>query len=144
MAAATLQPTGFRLYKREKLCSTKSIDLLFSRTAEGGQAALCYPLRVAWRRNPQRSGAAQFLVVVPKKRLRHAVDRVAMRRLVREAYRLNRSRLGSAAAQPIDIAFIYVADRRFPYRRVAAALAKALAHISRSLKQQANDITNQA
>ena len=121
----------FRLYKREKLCSETAIDLLFSRTG-GGQAALLYPLRVVWRHNDHRSGGAQFLISVPKKRLRHAVDRVAMRRLIREAYRLNRRHLGDAEKTGMDIAFTYVADKRTDFRRITSAMVKALRRIARS------------
>ncbi len=121
----------FRLYKREKLCSETAIDLLFSRTG-GGQAVLLYPLRVVWRHNDRRSGGAQFLISVPKKRLRHAVDRVAMRRLIREAYRLNRSHLGDAGEMGVDIAFAYVADKRTDFRRITSAMVKALRRIARS------------
>ncbi len=128
----TLSQHTFRLYKREKLCSETAIDLLFSRTG-GGQAALFYPLRVVWRNNPKRqSEVAQFLISVPKKRLRHAVDRVAMRRLIREAYRLNRSQLGQSATMPVDIAFTYVADKRVDFNHITSAMIKALRRIAKS------------
>lgn len=122
----------YRLYKREKLCSETAIDLLFSRQG-GGQAALLYPLRAVWRHNTARGGGAQFLISVPKKRLRHAVDRVAMRRLIREAYRLRRMHLGDAAHMPVDIAFTYVADNRVDFPRIAGAMSKALRRIAKSL-----------
>ncbi|MEY8605462.1 ribonuclease P protein component [Muribaculum intestinale] len=122
----------FRLYKREKLCSDTAIDLLFSRQG-GGQAALFFPLRVVWRHNQARSGGAQFMISVPKKRLRHAVDRVAMRRLIREAYRLNRRHLGEAIDMPVDIAFAYVADRHTDFRRVSHAMIKSLRRIAKSV-----------
>lgn len=47
-----------------------------------------------------------------------------MRRVVREAYRLNRQII--PADLPVDIAFIYVASERLPYSRVEAALRKLL------------------
>ncbi len=39
---------------------------------------------------PADVGALQMLVTVPKKKRRRAVDRVLMRRRIREAYRINR------------------------------------------------------
>ena len=128
----------FRLYKREKLCSDTAIDLLFSRQG-GGQAALSFPLRVVWRHNHARSGGAQFLISVPKKRLRHAVDRVAMRRLIREAYRLNRRHLGEAIDIPVDIAFTYVADKHTDLRRVTNAMIKSLRRIAKSMLPDGDD-----
>lgn len=115
-----------RLYKREKLCSVTDIARLFARS-EGAQAFMAYPLRVVWRRG-EPGGAVRFMITVPKKRLRHAVDRVAMRRRIREAYRLNRP--GWSATERLDIAFVYVADSLKPYTRIEEAMRKAMVHIT--------------
>ena len=83
---------GLRLYKIEKLRGKTAIDALFSRSADRRPSgSVCYPLRAVWQVNSRRSARCpQFLVMVPKRRLRHAVDRVQMRRRIRESYRLNR------------------------------------------------------
>ncbi|MCM1163119.1 MAG: ribonuclease P protein component [Muribaculaceae bacterium] len=121
---------NLRLYKKEKLCSEVAISQLFNRDSEGVKSSLAYPLRVAWKLNPGRRGddVAQFLVSVPKKRLRHAVDRVTVRRRVREAYRLNRHLLPKGAK--IDMAFIYVASEVLPSSRIVPALCRLLSRIS--------------
>lgn len=119
-----MKPLG--LHKAEKLCSTISIDALF---ASRGKGALAFPLRMVWRVNTGRTrgAAVQFLISVPKKRLRHAVDRVAMRRRIREAYRLNRHLIGAIAeGDRIDVAFIYVAPDLRPYRSVESAMRRLL------------------
>lgn len=64
---------------------------------------------------------------VPKKRLRHAVDRVTMRRRIRESYRLNRHLLRRDEA--VDIVFIYVADKLLPSAKVATAVCRLLERI---------------
>lgn len=69
------------------------------------------------------------MISVPKKRLRHAVDRVAVRRRIREAYRLNRSLLGDVAEMPVDIAFIYLSDKVLPSAQIHAAMCKALGKV---------------
>lgn len=120
-----------RLYKSEKLCSETVIARLFRHDGEEGvRSALCYPLRASWTTDSSREtcGRARFLVSIPKKRLRHAVDRVRMRRVVREAYRLNRDLL--PAGVPLDIAFIYVATERLPYSKVESALKRLLSRIN--------------
>ena len=118
---------GLRLYKKEKLCSATAIDALFRR-GTGTSAALAWPLRAVWRHNPRRHSDAPiaFLISVPKKRLRHAVDRVAMRRRIREAYRLARPEHPMPASARLDVAFIYVADKLVDYQSVADAMARLL------------------
>lgn len=118
-----------KLYKREKLCSKQAIDNLFARdrNVAGLRSLLAFPFRVVWRIVPEGEQAApvpQFLVSVPKKRLRHAVDRVRMRRLVREAWRLHRDRL--PAEGRVQIAMIYVGDKLLPYARVERAVLKIM------------------
>lgn len=91
---------------------------------------MAYPLRAVWRVSERNGASVQFLISIPKKRLRHAVDRVTMRRRVREAYRLNRNELTLPEGVNIDMAFIYVADYLQPYSRIESAVIKALNKIS--------------
>ena len=118
------------LKKSEKLCSQTAIDALFS-PATAAKGALAYPLRMvsAPRSGVRRPGAApvQFLISIPKKRLRKAVDRVKMRRRVREAYRLNRERIRRLNPEEnLDVAFVYIANTLTPYDRVERAMKKLL------------------
>lgn len=126
----------YELGKRHKLCSQVAVEKLF--TSDDSQSALCYPLRGVWRQGVRRQGSDaasyQFVVTVPKKRLRHAVDRVAVRRRIREAYRLNHgsieeARSPEASAQPVDIAFVYVANRVMPSSAIHSAMVKLLGKI---------------
>ncbi len=121
---------GLRLYKKEKLCSAVAIEILFSR-GSGAKSALAYPVRAVWRHNPRRRSDAPvaFVVSVPKKRLRHAVDRVAMRRKIREAYRLCRPNFPMPEGARIDLAFIYVADRLTDYATVARGVERLMAQV---------------
>lgn len=115
------------LYKKEKLCSVVAIDQLFG---NGGAefSRLAYPLRAIARNNVRRSSDAPvaFLISVPKKRLRHAVDRVTMRRRIREAYRLSSLRQRTPGALRLDVAFVYVADKPLPYSAVERAMRRIL------------------
>ena len=120
---------GLRLYKIEKLCSETAISRLFARSDREVRTALVYPLRLAWRIDGVREvKVPRFLVTVPKKRIRHAVDRVTMRRRIREAYRLNRDIVPRDL--PADIAFIYVADKLLPYSRIETAMRRLLASLA--------------
>lgn len=126
--------TNFRLYKSEKLCSVTAIDALFA-SRDKSRGALAFPLRAVWRENPGRTRGAdiQFIIIVPKRRLRHAVDRVTMRRRIREAYRLNRSILTGLNTGPVDLALIYVAPGKSAYAAVETAVRRLLGTMSSKL-----------
>lgn len=130
---------SLRLYKKEKLCSTIAIEALFSRTGRA-EGALCWPLRAVWRPNPRRHSDAPvaFLISIPKKRLRHAVDRVTMRRRIREAYRLNHGQFPLPDGSRIDLAFIYVADRLTSYAECERAVVRLLTALQRSVQPHAD------
>lgn len=127
--------TGYRLYKKEKLCSLTAIESLFAPTATkagANNSIIAYPWRAVWRVNDIRSvKCPQFLITVPKKRLRKAVQRVTMRRRMREAYRLHRNLLPEST--PVDIAFIYVANDLTDYRHTKKSITKILNGIKAQL-----------
>lgn len=133
---------SLRLYKKEKLCSVTAINSLFDIRQRGVTpqqgALIAYPLRMVWNANQNRTkpSGIQFLISIPKKKIRHAVNRVAMRRRVREAYRLNRHLVTLPQSIPaLDIAFIYVSDQISNSARIHASMVKLL--------QRANDHINQ-
>ncbi|MDE6331397.1 MAG: ribonuclease P protein component, partial [Muribaculaceae bacterium] len=96
--------------------------------------SLEYPLRALWRINPTRHSYAPlaFLISVPKRRLRHAVDRVAMRRRIREAFRLNRHKCELPDGIRIDLAFVYVGKGLCKYSVIEKAMLRLLSSISDS------------
>ena len=105
--------------------------MLFN-TGGTSQAMLAYPLRAVWRQNDGRycDAPMQFLISVPKKRLHHAVDRVMMRRRIREAYRLNHKEYSLTDDARIDVAFICIANSLLPYKTIEKAMKKILKNIS--------------
>lgn len=95
----------------ERLKSRTSIGLLFSRdsrsVAESG-------LRLVWRPSPEPLvRGVQVLVAAPKKRFKHAVVRNRVKRLLREAWRMERGTLPDewlAAQSPKLIGLIYTGE----------------------------------
>lgn len=132
-------PESLRLYKKEKLCSAVAIEQLFG---PGGAdfARLVYPLRAVARRNPRRSSDAPvaFMISVPKKRLRHAVDRVAMRRRIREAYRLNHRNINLEDGIRLDVGFVYVANGLVPYADIERAMLRLLQGLQDAFPQSSD------
>ena len=124
------------LPKNKRLCSSKAIDTLFSK----GRTAIAYPLRAVYHLQPALPGEpqARFMITVPKKKIRHAVGRVLMRRRIREAYRLNRHRLfptletqGKAA----DIAFVYLSSEPADFDTIQTCLCQLLDKIANDATQ---------
>ncbi|MCJ0743606.1 ribonuclease P protein component [Pedobacter montanisoli] len=70
--------------KEERLCSKKSLDLLFKK----GSSFLFYPFRITYLPVSQsHSFPVQIVINVAKKRYKHAVDRNLIKRRTKEAYR---------------------------------------------------------
>jgi len=115
------------LRRNERLSLKRQIDRLF---AEGSSFA-AYPLRVVFLREPKADplSTAATLISVPKKRLKHAVDRNYVRRRIRECYRLNKQPLTdllSSGAEMMLIAFIYLAAERTTTAVISKAMDKAI------------------
>lgn len=127
----------FGLYKKQKLCSQIAIDNLFS---GGDLSRLAFPIRMVVRRNDRRHSDAPiaFLISIPKKRLRHAVDRVLMRRRIREAFRLNHAEFALPEGTRVDVAFIYVSNKLESYVHVERAMRRLLDNIVRHYAQANN------
>ena len=100
-----------RFPKAEHLCLRNDIDNLF---AAGAKALTAYPLRIVFREVKHREGPqVKVLLSVPKRKLRHAVDRNRAKRQLREAYRLNKTVLLEALLphQGLHLAFMWLSDK---------------------------------
>lgn len=128
---------GLRLYKKEKLSSPTAIEQLFGRPGvkrpdNPVYRAIAYPWRAVWTVNTRRhADCPQFLISVPKRRVRHAVDRVLQRRRCREAYRLHRDLLPGDVK--LDIALVYIGAPGEDYDRTERAVVKLLGKIAAGL-----------
>ena len=114
---------GLRLYKYEKLCSRKLIDRMF---AAKNNSIKSYPIRLIYHVTDKQQSSAQFFISVPKKRLRHAVDRVLMRRRIREAYRLNKRELPPSG---VDILFVWSSAELCDFSTIEAEMKQSLQRI---------------
>ena len=126
----------YKLKKDEKLCSRKAVQQLF----DEGKSLMAFPLRAAYRLRPPGEHPVQFLISIPKKRIRHAVGRVALRRRVREAYRLNRRDLLQAPLSDsgwgVDIAFVYLDNGPTPYSVINEKMISLLTRIAQAAQEQ--------
>ena len=116
-----------KFYKEERLCSKKSLDLLF----KNGSSFLLYPFRVTYFfvAEPHQF-PAQVVINVAKKRYKHAVDRNLIKRRTREAYRLQKQELlySFLADKPelLLLSLQYVGKQKYEYAFFEKKLAQAL------------------
>ena len=122
-----------RLRKFERLCSRTAVDRLFAE----GHSIIAYPLRAVWLGRKAGDQPVRMLVNVPKKKHRHAVDRVLLRRRIREAYRLHRHTILTpaleAASTAIDVAFLFLSNERTPYSTIEARMCELLSRIAQQV-----------
>lgn len=142
----------FTLRKGEKLRHRTLVEALFKE----GKSIYDFPLRLTWRmidnerltesfrdHVPERIDSVQMLVTVPKKKRRHAVDRVLLRRRIREAYRLNRIPLLQRIDQEknpgtLSLAFVYIDTRNASYAEIEEKMKNLLRKLISRLPQQTN------
>ena len=126
----------YKLKKDEKLCSRTAVQLLF----DEGKSMMAFPLRAAYRLRPRGEHPVQFLISIPKKRIRKAVQRVTLRRRVREAYRLNRRELLLPTLEQegwgVDIAFVYLDTTMAPYDVIQEKVTSLLTRIAQAAAEQ--------
>lgn len=117
---STVKRNTFR--KPEKICNQNQIDSLFKegKSLKSGLFRLLFI-----ETESVGKMAVQVLIAVPKKNLRHAVDRNRMKRLVREAYRLSKHNIldhYSEVGKHLDIAIIFMGKQCVSQAETTAAI----------------------
>lgn len=139
-AAAAVAGVRLTFSKCERLRHRCAVTRLF----DEGESEYAYPLRMFYLTVdeaeldrmfhgyvPADMAHLQMMVTVPKKKFKHAVDRVWLRRRIRESYRLNRLPLratvqADAAGRYLLLAFIYVGAEKRGYESINKKMVKLL------------------
>ena len=108
--------------KSEKLCGQINIDHLYRQ----GKRFVAWPLRVTYL---PIDSATQVVVWAPKSLFKKAVDRNHLRRLMREAYRLNKDII-EGENMHYQLAFNYIDKEKQSYAIIEKAICKALKRIA--------------
>lgn len=129
--------------KSERLRHKILVDALFAK----GKTLFEYPLRLTYRplsasdlensfrmQIPEGIAPLQVMITVPKKKRRHAVDRVLIRRRIREAWRLQRRQLrraieGHPELRSLSVAIIYQADYNIESTKIVAKISRLIAQL---------------
>ena len=118
----------FTFSKQERLFYHRHIASLFS----GGSSFILHPLKVYYLK-PDMSDdrTSRVLITIPRRKFKHAVDRNRLRRLIREAYRLNKYRLQNITVQ-LHIGFVYIGNTvKIPYSEVESKIKACLDRLAK-------------
>lgn len=101
--------------KKEKLKSKIIIDRLFAE----GYSVKKYPLRLVYLPLEDPSDQVNKVAVsVPKRSFKRAVDRIRLKRLMREVYRKNKYLVTNNLAQNYALMFIYTGREIWNYQEL--------------------------
>lgn len=113
-----------------------------------------FPLKMIWNslspeelqanfrnRVPDLIGPVQVLVSVPKKKRRRAVDRVLMRRRIREAFRLNRGQLVQVvkaipSLRTLSVGVVYMKEANVEYSEIEEKMIRLLDRLAAKVKEK--------
>lgn len=118
---------AFSFTKQERLHKRKDIQELF----EKGSSFYSYPFKVFWRFH-QADQPNQILISVSVRNFKRAVDRNLLKRRIREAYRLHKSRL---AVNQIQIAFIFTSKEVLSFKEIESKLLLSFGKLERLVRK---------
>lgn len=121
-------------FKRsERIKSKRIIDSMFCGKSSSHAV---YPLRVVYK---EYENPTAILVSVAKKRFKRAVHRNRIKRLIREAYRLNKGPLLSLLEnrnKSLAIAFIFISEKMPTFEKVESSINKMLTLIIEDMNKE--------
>lgn len=125
-----------RFPKKERLKSRKSIESLF----KTGKWINAFPVLIVWQEASHEDGVAvKTGVSVSKRKVRKAVGRNRIKRLIREAYRLNKNELiatvEGSQIPGIDLMFIFSGTEKPRFVEVDQKITSLLKRLNKDLNK---------
>jgi len=126
--------------KRERIKKRKQIDNLFSE----GRSFTLRPFKVYYKLNDNMADPpVQILIAIPKKYYIRSVDRNKLKRLIREAYRINKHIITECLEQiriNLQVGFVYSWNSGIlPYSEIEKKLIGCLYKLAGIIAQQSID-----
>ena len=130
-------PESQTLKKEERIYLRSELNELFASRG----SFVCYPFRVVYLEVPRQELPLKMMVSVPKRRLKHAVDRNRIKRLTREAYRLTKKELVEEIPPEVTllVGFIYLKDRLSRYSTIQQAIEETFRKLPPSTNEPNED-----
>ncbi len=153
----------YTFHKCERLCSRRLIDRLYAE----GRRLMAYPYSIQWLAidnadrapsenrtshptppspHPAPPPPCQVMIVAPKRRFRHAVDRNRVKRLTRECYRMRKHLLYDLLAQNglrIALALVYVGNEIMTYQQLERKMDKLVEALGADILRTQNPTPGQ-
>jgi len=122
-----------RFPKNQRLCNNTDIDILFD---EGTSISL-NSFRIVWSYNEKKDDVLmKSIIIVPKKRIKLAVQRNTIKRYIRQSYRTRRVKLEEHLknkAIQINLAIIYNSHKVLCFKEIDVKINRLLNRLINSL-----------
>ena len=124
---AEISTVSYTFQKEERLCSKKVIDRLFLE----GKSFLAFPIKVVFLETHLPSDfPVQAGFTVSKKIFKRAVHRNRIKRMMREAYRLNKHELyQKIESRQLAVFFIFIGKEITDYKTIERSMKKSIQRI---------------
>lgn len=119
--------------KSERLCSHRLIDQLYAE----GHRLMAFPYSVQWMEAKDLSESCQVMIVAPKRKFKHAVDRNRVRRLTRECWRKQKDSFCDSLREfdcSIVFSLVYVHNEIMPFAQLEHKMDKLLTALLQDIK----------
>lgn len=124
---------AFSFPKKERLKSKKLIEQVF----QDGKNLKQFPLKLIYLKTELNEEVkCQAAMAVPKKRIRQAVKRNRIKRLMREAYRLNKGPIFNKMLGNYALLFLYIGKESPEYEEVERAMKALLSRFLNEIQDE--------